>query len=86
MGSRRPWERSPDPDSAGHYCTTCEKDSLARVVRAALGFASAHDAATRERAVGFGDDGVLSLGVLVVVEVKHDPVARAAELVRLRGV
>ena len=35
-------------------------------MRAALSLAAAHDAAACERAVGFGDDGVLPLGVLVV--------------------
>ena len=57
-----------------------------RVKHPALHFASAHDALACKRAARLGDDGVLALDVLVVMEVQDHPVPRAAELVRTRGV
>jgi hypothetical protein len=52
------------------------------VERAAFSLAPANDAEAGEGAAGLGDDRVLALPVVAVVEVDDHPVVRPAELVR----
>ena len=52
----------------------------------AFHFAPAHHAPALQAAVRFGDHGMLSFAVMVVIKVNHHPVRSAPELVRSRAI